>query len=200
MGMGGVPRPALLKSTSSRRKVARMRANSTRTSSGLLTSVGTASIRPSADPAISTVRSSSAARLPASTTEYPAAWSAKPAARPMPLPAPVTSAILEFELIRSTVDEGHEAVVIALARHHVGRQRRIQPRHLVRGQHYLRGADVLFQVGAPLGAGNGHNVRAFVQNPGQRDLRGRAALARCHLADHSGGAHIGGEVLALKPR
>ena len=41
--------------------------------------------------AMAAVRSSSAARRPASTTEYPAEFSARLTARPMPLPAPVTS-------------------------------------------------------------------------------------------------------------
>ena len=57
-------------------------------------SAGATSIPPAEGCAAAAVRSSSATRRPASTTEYPAACKARLAARPMPLPAPVTSAIL----------------------------------------------------------------------------------------------------------
>jgi len=58
------------------------------------TSVGTTSIRGGGALASSAVSSSIARRRPASTTENPSACNASAVARPMPLPAPVMTAIL----------------------------------------------------------------------------------------------------------
>src|ERR1019366_10691278 len=92
--------PALLNNTSSRPKASFVLANSALTAPGSPTSVGTASISPPPSRAMAAVRSSSAARRPASTTEYPAPCNARLTARPMPLPAPVTSAILLSPMFR----------------------------------------------------------------------------------------------------
>src|SRR5580658_1459177 len=92
--MPGAPMPALLNNKSRRPKTSLALANSARTASGSPTSVGTASIWLPEGAALLAVRSSSTARRPASTTEYPAPCSARLTARPMPLPAPVTKAIL----------------------------------------------------------------------------------------------------------
>src|SRR5437016_4428978 len=97
--MPGALMPALLKSTSNRLKASLVRAKSARTRSGLLTSVGTGSIWPPEGFAKAAVCSSSATRRPASTTEYPADCNARLTARPMPLLAPVTSAILPLVII-----------------------------------------------------------------------------------------------------
>ena len=86
--------PALLKSRSRRPNSPLILANRASTDSGLPTSVGTASIRPPCESAEAAVASNWVARRPASATEYPAACSPSAAARPMPLPAPVTSANL----------------------------------------------------------------------------------------------------------
>src|SRR5689334_806670 len=92
MGIPGALVPALLNRTSSRPNISCVLAKSALTESGLLTSVGTASIFPPEDFADAAVLSSSAARRPASTTEYPADCKVMATARPIPLPAPVTSA------------------------------------------------------------------------------------------------------------
>src|SRR5580658_252975 len=92
--------PALLNSKSSRPKASFARANSAFTASGLPTSAGTASTWPPPACAIPAVRSNSATRRPASTTEYPAPCNATLTARPIPLPAPVTSAILLSPMFR----------------------------------------------------------------------------------------------------
>src|ERR1019366_6826667 len=97
--MAGAFVPALLNRTSSRPKVSRVLANSARTESGLVTSVGTLSILPPVADADAAVRANGSARRPASTTEYPADWSARATARPMPLPAPVTREILPLSVI-----------------------------------------------------------------------------------------------------
>src|ERR1017187_6958237 len=94
MGMAGAVAPALLKSRSRRPNASLILAKSARTERGSPTSVGTGSIVPPEGSPDAAVRSSSAARRPASATEYPAACKARLTARPMPLPAPVTSAIL----------------------------------------------------------------------------------------------------------
>src|ERR1019366_1662575 len=93
--MAGAFVPALLNRTSSRPKVSRVLANSARTESGLVTSVGTLSILPPVADADAAVRSNGSARRPASTTEYPADCSATETA----LPAPVTRAILPLSVI-----------------------------------------------------------------------------------------------------
>src|SRR5690348_760478 len=93
MGMPGPPDPALLNSRSSRPNVSLVLWKSARTASGWLISVATASISAPPGFAAAAVSSSFSARRPASTTEYPAACNARLTARPMPLPAPVTSAI-----------------------------------------------------------------------------------------------------------
>src|SRR5580692_3892229 len=91
--------PALLKSTSNLPKDSLIVANNARTRSGRLTSVATTSNLPSDAWARAEVSFSCSIRRPASTTEYPAACNAKLAARPIPLPAPVTSAILPWDAI-----------------------------------------------------------------------------------------------------
>src|SRR5438552_81185 len=106
IGIPGAFRPALLNRTSSRPNISFVLANSARTDSGAPTSVGTASIFP---PEVS---SSAAARRPASTTEYPADCNARAAARPIPLPAPVTIATFPFS-IRTIVPEEHRGIGIA---------------------------------------------------------------------------------------
>src|SRR5579872_1657028 len=97
--MPGALMPALLKRTSSRPKASRVLANSAWTSSGLPTSADTASILPPEDVADAAVFSSSTGRRPASTTEYPADCRAIATLRPMPLPAPVTRAILPLVIM-----------------------------------------------------------------------------------------------------
>ena len=73
--------------------------------------------------------------------------------------------------------------------------------HLGRVEVHGRGGEVLFQIGPALGAGDRHDVVAFVQQPGERDLPGLGALAprRCR-ARSAAAAHIGVEVLALVAR
>src|SRR5665213_4050354 len=112
MGTPGAPMPALLKSTSSRPKVSLVLAKSARTDSGWPTSVGTTSI-----PVPDAVCSSCAARRPARTTRYPAAHKARLAARPIPLPAPVTRATLALSMSAGgAAQRGH-------AGGHIGRHR-----------------------------------------------------------------------------
>jgi hypothetical protein len=91
-GPGGLPVPALLKTRSTRPKRSTAAANRASTEAGLPTSVGTASTREPA-PDSSATWSSGSGRRPANTTLQPSASRASAAARPMPLPAPVTTAM-----------------------------------------------------------------------------------------------------------
>src|SRR5215813_4793318 len=47
----------------------------------------------------------------------------------------------------------------------------------------VEGARVLLQVAPPLGAGDGHDVVALGEHPGEGELRRPAALLRRHLLD-----------------
>src|SRR5438093_6052548 len=93
IGTAGAPVPALLKGRSKRPNISLILLKSARTACGLLTSVGTTSIRPSECFLSPAVFSNSWTRRPANTTAHPFSWKARLTARPIPLPAPVTSAI-----------------------------------------------------------------------------------------------------------
>src|SRR5918993_2184922 len=66
------------------------------TCSTLLTSVLTASVSTPSSSIVAVARSSASSCTSASTTEHPAVASALASAKPIPLPAPVTTAILPF--------------------------------------------------------------------------------------------------------
>jgi hypothetical protein len=57
------------------------------------------------------------------------------------------------------------------------RASRVERHHLLARQRHVRRPEVLFQILAPLGAGDRHYVRALLQQPGERDLRWRGFLA-----------------------
>jgi hypothetical protein len=57
-----------------------------------------------------------------------------------------------------------------------------------------------FEVGAPLGAGDRHDVVALCQHPGERELGGRDALLLRDLGDLLGDPPVGLEVLADEAR
>ena len=54
-----------------------------------------------------------------------------------------------------------------------GRERRVELGHLRGAERHVRARDVLLEIRAPLGAGDRHDVRPLVQQPGERDLPGR---------------------------
>jgi hypothetical protein len=91
MVLAGVPAPALLNSMSSRPCSATIFATAASTASGSETSQGSAMAREPA-PLICAVSSNGARRRPIKPTFQPSARSAKAAARPTPVPAPVTIA------------------------------------------------------------------------------------------------------------
>src|ERR1700737_3753961 len=92
-GIAGAPMPALLKRTSSRPKASITLANSAAIDPGSVMSAETGRLLPKLSPSF-LVSSSLSRRRPASTTVNPAFISASDAARPTPVPAPVTTAIL----------------------------------------------------------------------------------------------------------
>src|SRR5215210_8672616 len=67
-------------------------------------------------------------------------------------------------------------------------------------QLYLQRAEILFEISALLRTGNGDDVSALRQQPGQRELRRRALLAPGDLLHPSNQVEIALEVLALEPR
>src|SRR5215469_11366310 len=85
--------PALLNSKSIRPQVSLTLANSAAIEAGSVTSVGTTSVRGGTAFASRAVSSSLSLRRPARTTVQPSSNSACAEARPMPLPAPVITAI-----------------------------------------------------------------------------------------------------------
>ena len=84
--------PALLKSTSTRPCSASTAAKSAAIEDGSATSVGRTSACPSAPWISSAVSSSGSRRRPASTSANPSPASCTETARPIPEPAPVTTA------------------------------------------------------------------------------------------------------------
>ena len=99
IGTGGAPVPALLNSRSKRPNTSWILPKSARTGCGLLTSVGTTSIRPSECFLSPAVFSNSWTRRPANTTAHPFSRKARLTARPIPLPAPVTTAIFSAGIV-----------------------------------------------------------------------------------------------------
>src|SRR5208282_1968193 len=92
----GMPRvlvPALLNNRSMRPQVCLTLSNNAATDAGSRTSVGTTRVRGGSTLASAAVSSSISRRRPASTTVQPTSSRACAVARPMPLPAPVTTAI-----------------------------------------------------------------------------------------------------------
>src|SRR4029078_7208070 len=94
IGTGGAPKPALLNKKSRRPNAFLVSANRAFTSSGLPTSVLTASILPPPALALDHALSSSPLRRPDAPTSQPSPCNASAADRPMPLPPPVTIATL----------------------------------------------------------------------------------------------------------
>jgi hypothetical protein len=98
-GTGGAPMPALLNRTSKRPNVSLIVANSALICAGSDTSVGTTRLLAGA-PSLATA-SSGSLRRPASTTVKPSFIRARDAARPTPVPAPVTTATFKEPAINS---------------------------------------------------------------------------------------------------
>ena len=63
-----------------------------------------------------------------------------------------------------------------VADHRVARHGRVEGGQVVGGEVHVGGADVLLEVGDPLGAGDRDDVVALREHPGERELAGRAAL------------------------
>lgn len=74
---------------------------------------------------------------------------------------------------------------------------RLDRGQVVRGERDLGRGDVLLQVAAPLGAGNGD--RALVLDPGEGQLGGRDVLVGGDAADLADDVQVAVEVLALEP-
>src|SRR4051812_32035346 len=108
-GTGGAPMPALLNSTSRRPYFSFTLANIARIASTSLTSVGT--MKASPFPSFATA-SSGSLRRPTSVTAKPSFISASAAARPTPVPAPVTIATLAIFFSRLLLNGPVRAALI----------------------------------------------------------------------------------------
>src|SRR5689334_18416910 len=76
----------------------------------------------------------------------------------------------------------------------------VDAREVLPREPHVESADILLQVLATLGAGDRHDVVALRQHPGERELRGRAALLPCHGLDLAHEVEVLLEVLALEAR
>src|SRR5262245_19829422 len=163
-GTAGAPMPALLKSTSRRPNVSAIFVKRVSICDFCVRSAGTTRVFEGC--AIAAVFSSSAARRPASTTLYPSEASARLTARPIPLPAPVTSATRSFAI----------SMTVTL-------------RNASGGGWYLGSSEGGSMKIGVLGAGNvggalgkrwakaGHEVHFGVRNPAAEDVT--ALLGEC---------------------
>src|SRR2546422_1236514 len=82
----------------------------------------------------------------------------------------------------SAVHLRHLLLVVPGPGHLVRAQGRVECRQVRGGERHGYRADVLLDMAPPLAAGNRHDVRALVQQPGERDLTRRHALLRGQLA------------------
>src|SRR5512146_2369487 len=73
----------------------------------------------------------------------------------------------------SAVDRAHVAVAVAGGA--ALRERRVDARQFGRAERDGNRCSILLQVLAALGAGDGHDIPALVQEPGERDLGSRDA-------------------------
>ena len=83
-------------------------------------------------------------------------------------------------LTPQTPDDRH--VGVAVAERHAHGRHLVDPAQVVRGQLDVGGAEVLLQVGDPLGARDRHDVVALGEHPGERQLAGGDALLGGELA------------------
>ena len=89
---------------------------------------------------------------------------------------------------------------IARSRGGAGGQRLCDPRDVLGGERNLQRPQILIEIFAPLRAGNGHDVLALREHPGQRELRRRAALLARNALDTFEQRQILVEILALETR
>src|SRR5207248_8523056 len=94
----------------------------------------------------------------------------------------------------------HLLLAVARPGHLLRRKRRVERDHLVRHQSHIGRGDVLLEVLPSLRTGNRHDVWAFVQQPGERDLPWGYSLARRQLAHGRSRPHVRVEVLTLVAR
>src|SRR5947207_4340690 len=100
----------------------------------------------------------------------------------------------------SSVDLRHELLVVTGPGDLLWRERGVELRDFRRGEVESGRAHVLFEIAPPLRARDRDDVLPFVQQPRERDLRGRRAPARRELPDRRRGANSRVEILAGEPR
>ena len=77
-------------------------------------------------------------------------------------------------------------------------ERLVEPSNVARAQNHVESADILVEIPSLLGARNGNDVVALGEHPGERELRGGAALRGSHLLYVLNERQIASEILVLK--
>src|SRR5512134_919999 len=80
------------------------------------------------------------------------------------------------------------------------RQQLVDPAQIVVGQRDGKRADVLLEIAPAARAGNGHDILALSENPGERELGRLTALRGRQLLDMRHEVEVALEVLALESR
>jgi hypothetical protein len=115
-------------------------------------------------------------------------------------PADTVIAAGDGVVLTLPVHQRHHLLGVARAGHFARRQRPVEGIHVRGREHDGAGGDVLFEIAAALGAGDGHDGGPLVQQPRERDLTGLEPFGRCDIAHGLRGGHIGIEICPLIPR
>src|ERR1700719_219778 len=94
----------------------------------------------------------------------------------------------------------HHVLGITQSRGSAGGKHFVNPAKIIRGKFHIECADVFFEVRAPLGAGNGHDVFSLSQYPGKSKLRGLATFLFRNLFHSADQVQVLLEVLPLETR
>src|SRR5436309_651593 len=97
-----------------------------------------------------------------------------------------------------SIDRRHPPRGVAVPRGNPLREGRVDRLQVGGAQHDRGTGRILLQIAHPLRAGNGHDVFALRQHPGQRELRRRAPLGARQLLDARHQLEVLREVLTLK--
>src|SRR6266852_5780377 len=100
----------------------------------------------------------------------------------------------------SEVDAAHGLGGVARAGGGARRRHFVNARQVLRREHDFRRPEILVQISASLGADEGNNLFAARQQPGKRELRGRAVFLPGDLLDAPDKLEIALEIFSLEAR
>src|SRR5216683_4798557 len=101
---------------------------------------------------------------------------------------------------RSSINSRHDPIRVTPPRDFSGCQSVVEHLHLCEIKLDALRGHILFKIFPAFGAGDRHDVVAFSQYPGKRDLPGLRMLGRGDLPHDSRRLHIGVVILTLIPR